>query len=241
VAGSASEQVAVAAAASAADLDAPAGEPRTEDTEVAIEPADPVDAAPGPAGPADAAPGPAGREAVKRDRRPPPRTAKRTAAVDPKAARVAKEPKDAPEAKHAGDEREGKAAGDPETDAPARDGATAAAPPPAPDVAKQAAAAPAGPRPGTVDQDGVRAVVRAHMGEIQACVGRARMEDRDLKGSVTLRIALAGNGRVRGAAVASSKGAGPGLEACLIKAVAAWSFPAPAGGVAATIRYPFSF
>jgi TonB family protein len=100
---------------------------------------------------------------------------------------------------------------------------------------------PREPRPGTVDPGAVRAVVRAHLAEIETCVARARMEDRDLKGTVVLRIALAGTGRVTGASVASSKGASPGLESCMIKAVATWPFPAPAGGAPAAIRYPFSF
>jgi TonB family protein len=100
---------------------------------------------------------------------------------------------------------------------------------------------PAGPAPGTVDASAVRAVVRAHLAEIQTCVSRARMDDRDLHGRVTMRIELAANGAVTGTSVASSSGATPSLESCMRKAVATWTFPAPAGGVTAAIRYPFAF
>jgi TonB family protein len=105
-------------------------------------------------------------------------------------------------------------------------------------VSKPATPAPV---PGTVDANEVRAVVRSHLGEIQACVSRARMDDRDLKGRVTMRIELSPSGSVTNTSVSSSSGATPSLETCMRKAVATWTFPAPAGGVAAAIRYPFAF
>jgi TonB family protein len=122
-------------------------------------------------------------------------------------------------------------------------------PAPAKREAEQPAQAPprdeepatASPKPGSVDANAVRAVVRTHLAEIQACVSRARMDDRDLKGRITMRIDISPSGSVTGTSVASSTGATPTLEACMRKAVATWSLPAPAGGVAAAIRYPFVF
>jgi len=119
------------------------------------------------------------------------------------------------------------------------DAAIAAPPPPPPPDA--AAPAPVGPKPGTVDAKGVRAVVRSHVGEISACVDRAKMENRDLTGRVTLRIHLAPTGKVTDTAVVSSTGATPPLEGCLKNAVAGWTFPAPAGNTSAAITYPFAF
>jgi hypothetical protein len=113
-------------------------------------------------------------------------------------------------------------------------------------ASQQGSAAPAvltanAPAPGTVDAGAVRAVVRAHLAEIQECVSRARMDNRDLKGRITMRIALSATGAVTATSVASSTGATPGLEACMRKVVSGWTFPAPAGGVPAAIRYPFAF
>jgi TonB family protein len=67
------------------------------------------------------------------------------------------------------------------------------------------------------------------------------MEDRDLTGKVTLRIDVSPTGRVTGTTVASSKGATSALEACMMKVVASWTFPAPAGGVSGAFSYPFAF
>jgi TonB family protein len=98
-----------------------------------------------------------------------------------------------------------------------------------------------GPRPGTVDPAGVRAVVRSHLGAIETCVSRARMENRDLAGRVVIRIDVSPAGRVTNTAVSSSTVSNASLESCMTKAVASWSFPAPAGGVAGAFSYPFSF
>jgi len=92
-----------------------------------------------------------------------------------------------------------------------------------------------------MDATAVRSVVRSHLGEITACVSRARMDDRDLKGKVQIRIDVAPTGRVTKTAVASSTGATPALETCMLRAVAGWTFPAPAGGVRGAFSYPFAF
>jgi len=119
-------------------------------------------------------------------------------------------------------------------------------PPPPPPPKKDetghgSAAKPTGPAPGTMDPAGVRAAVRARVGEVSACVARARMDDRDLTGRIVLRIDVDGSGRVTHVTVSSRTGGTPGLESCIVKAVSDWSFPAPAGGVRAAFSYPFAF
>ena len=99
----------------------------------------------------------------------------------------------------------------------------------------------AGPPPGTVDPKGVRTVARAHLGEIETCVSRARMENRDLSGRVVIQVNLSPAGRVTGTSIAKSTGASPSLEACMMKTVTAWTFPAPTGGVRGAFTYPFTF
>ena len=126
-------------------------------------------------------------------------------------------------------------------EAPTPTDAPAAEPPKPPPVDAAVPAKPVGPAPGSVDAGEVRAVVRSHLSEISSCVSRAKMENRDLAGRVTLRIDLAASGKVTSTAVSASTGATPALEACLRKAVATWTFPAPAGNTRATITYPFAF
>jgi len=113
--------------------------------------------------------------------------------------------------------------------------------PPKPKVTTTEPPKPSGLAPGTMDAAAVRSVVRSHLGEITACVSRARMDDRDLKGKVQIRIDVAPTGRVTKTAVASSTGATPALETCMLRAVAGWTFPAPAGGVRGAFSYPFAF
>ena len=105
-------------------------------------------------------------------------------------------------------------------------------------------ATPPGPAPGTVDATKVRAVVRTHVVEIQTCIERARMDDRDLKGKIVIRIGLSAEGRVTSTAIAGTTVGATATDemgSCMMKAVASWSFPAPAGHVPATISYPFAF
>jgi len=102
-------------------------------------------------------------------------------------------------------------------------------------------AAPTGPRPGTMDPKSVRAVARAHLGEIETCVSRARMENRDLAGRVVLRIDVSPAGKVTGTSIAASTGADDNLQACMQRTVASWTFPPPAGGVRGAFTYPFTF
>jgi len=109
------------------------------------------------------------------------------------------------------------------------------------DTAHAGSAAPAGPAPGTMDATKVRTVVRAHLGEVSTCVERARMDDRDLTGKITVRIDVANSGQVTRARVTASTVENHGLEDCLVRAISSWSFPAPAGGVAAAFSYPFTF
>jgi len=109
------------------------------------------------------------------------------------------------------------------------------------ETAHAGSAAPAGPAPGTMDATKVRTVVRAHLGEVSTCVERARMDNRDLAGKITVRIDVSGTGQVTRARVTASTVDHHGLEDCLVRAISSWSFPAPAGGVAAAFSYPFTF
>lgn len=121
--------------------------------------------------------------------------------------------------------------------------ATATAPPAtvAPTVASPPPPATAEIKPGTVDVKGVRATVRAHGGEVQACYDRARLEVRDLQGRISIEAAVNPVGQVTSARLTGSTVASHRLEGCLLEAFRTWTFPQPAGGVPGVLSYNFVF
>jgi serine/threonine protein kinase len=126
------------------------------------------------------------------------------------------------------------------TPAPAK----AEAPPavkPASAVAGQADVPPsARPKPASgVDPVKTQLFVRSHLGEIQRCYERGKMDEPDLKGRVTLKIFIAETGAVASATVDSSSLRSSVVESCIAATVTGWKFPAPVGGPA-VISYPFN-
>ena len=124
----------------------------------------------------------------------------------------------------------------------------AAAPPkPEPEAAKPDAVAvvpkpkPAAPAPAPTGLDPAKtqATVRSHLSEIQRCYERGKMDYPELKGKVTMRIAVSATGSVTSAAVESSSLGNSAVESCMTSAIGGWKFPAPAGGPA-IISYPFN-
>ncbi len=96
-----------------------------------------------------------------------------------------------------------------------------------------------GPKPGYLDPREVRAAVLQHIGAVQECYERGRMDNPDLAGKVILLITISPTGDVTGTKVESSTLGASSVEQCVATAVRSWTFPKPAGGVAATIAYPF--
>ena len=99
----------------------------------------------------------------------------------------------------------------------------------------------AAPTPGTMDNKGVRATIRAHSGEVQACYDRAHLERNDLRGKVVVTSTIGPQGQVLSASVANSTANSARLEQCLITAFQGWTFPSPAGGANGTVTYTFNF
>jgi serine/threonine-protein kinase len=113
--------------------------------------------------------------------------------------------------------------------------------PVAPAAAEPAPAAAPAVQPGFVDPKGVRATVRAHAAEAQACYDRAQMEKPDLKGSIAIAATVNASGDVVSAAITNATVHHPRLESCLLGAFRSWHFPAPAGGVNGPVSYNFKF
>ena len=93
--------------------------------------------------------------------------------------------------------------------------------------------------PGGVDPAKTQLVVRSHLSEIQRCYERGKMDDPDLRGRVTVRIAISANGAVSDAGIDGSTLGNGGVEGCMTSAVRSWKFPAPTAG-GAVISYPFN-
>jgi hypothetical protein len=119
-------------------------------------------------------------------------------------------------------------------------------PPPAPKPASAVAAkveAPAAVRPkpaSGVDPVKTQTFVKSHLGEVQRCYERGKMDEPDLKGRVTLKILIAETGAVTSSTVESSTLRSSVVEDCIATTVKGWKFPAPIGGPA-VISYPFNF
>ncbi len=115
------------------------------------------------------------------------------------------------------------------------------APPAGKTESRRAEPAVARPAPGTMDREATRKAVGRHLAEIRTCFERGRMDNPRLAGRVLVRIAVAPSGRVTSATIARSDVRSQQVESCIASAVERWTLPQPAGGVAATITYPFSY
>jgi TonB family protein len=104
-----------------------------------------------------------------------------------------------------------------------------------PDAANAAQAKP------TLDIAATRAAVRSQLRPVQQCYERGKMDDVNLRGSVTVRITIAANGSVANAQVVSSMLGAPEVERCITHEVARWQFPRPPGEAPVAFSYPFTF
>lgn len=92
---------------------------------------------------------------------------------------------------------------------------------------------------GKLDKDTIRAVVREHIDEIQACYQEALMRDPELVGRVVVKFVIAPDGRVRENVVTDTDFADLPMTLCIADAVTNWRFPEPADGNAVSVEYPF--
>jgi TonB family protein len=91
---------------------------------------------------------------------------------------------------------------------------------------------------GSLDQDLIRRVVRAHGPEIEACYEAALDRDAEANGIVLVAFTIGTSGEVTAATIEQSDIADRTLHACMRGAVQKWLFPRPEGG-SVEVRYPF--
>ena len=132
------------------------------------------------------------------------------------------------------------------TEAPAPTPApTAAKPQPAPAPAAAAtpasttAKAPIAHAPATtIDAVKAQEVFQLHAAEVQRCHQRAKIDNSDIRGKLTMKIMVSPTGQVLGTTVEASTLHSAALDACIANAVKGWTFP-PAVGGPATLSHVF--
>jgi hypothetical protein len=109
--------------------------------------------------------------------------------------------------------------------------APAAAPTGSPPVAR-------GPMVGTIDAAKTQEVFRVRGVDVERCHQRAKIDNSDIRGKLTMKIAISTSGQVIGTTNESSNLKDAALEACIAAAVKGWSFP-PAIGAPTLISHVF--
>ncbi len=94
---------------------------------------------------------------------------------------------------------------------------------------------------GSLAPSGVRATVQIHLREVSACYQRALLTHPGLAGKLVVEISIGADGRVKRARVKSSTLTDAAVEACVLRQIEAWRFPAPVGGGEVVVVYPFLF
>lgn len=90
----------------------------------------------------------------------------------------------------------------------------------------------------SIDRDGVRKVIRAHIGEVRACYEEGRTRHPDLEGRVVLRMVVVHDGSVESASITESTLDDVLVESCIARSALKWKF---FEGGRIVIHYPFQF
>jgi len=94
---------------------------------------------------------------------------------------------------------------------------------------------------GGLSREAVRRVIRRHVNEVRFCYEQRLAERPDLAGRVTVSLVISGTGVVQSGSVASTTLHDGPVEGCVAQTARRWTFPAPEGGGATLVNYPFVF
>ncbi len=94
---------------------------------------------------------------------------------------------------------------------------------------------------GGLAREQVEAVVRKNSGQLLYCYEKALQSNPGLRGRLTSKWIIGGNGRVKSVRIVSSSLRQAGVESCVTNAIRGWRFPKPIGGVNVDVAYPFDF
>ena len=93
---------------------------------------------------------------------------------------------------------------------------------------------------GSIGAAEVRAVARAHTEDLRRCYESALSNVDSASGRVVVRFVIDPRGKVAAANLAQNDVGIPGVGCCVVRRLAAWSFPAPKEGSYAIVEYPFT-
>ncbi|MFO0609531.1 MAG: TonB family protein [Polyangiales bacterium] len=93
---------------------------------------------------------------------------------------------------------------------------------------------------GALSSEVVRRVVRRNLGQVRACHEMGLRQNPSSSGRVTVRFVVGADGSVAASDVAASTMPDPQVASCVASVVRRWQFPAPDGGGAVTVSYPFT-
>ena len=94
---------------------------------------------------------------------------------------------------------------------------------------------------GGLAREQVEAVVRKNSGQLLYCYEKALQSNPGLRGRLTSKWVIGGNGAVKSIQVVSSSLRNRSVEGCVMNAIRGWRFPKPIGGVNVDVAYPFDF
>ncbi|MBN8614177.1 MAG: AgmX/PglI C-terminal domain-containing protein, partial [Deltaproteobacteria bacterium] len=92
---------------------------------------------------------------------------------------------------------------------------------------------------GSLSREVIRRVIRRHINEVRFCYEQELAQRPDLAGRVTVSFIISATGAVQTASVANTTLNNARVETCVAGAVRRWTFPAPDGGGAVLVNYPF--
>lgn len=94
---------------------------------------------------------------------------------------------------------------------------------------------------GSLDKRIIQKVVRQHHGELRACYEREVAKIKGLGGTITVVWLISPQGAVTKVIMKGSTMKNKNVEQCVTNAIKFWRFPAPKGGGAVQVEYPFDF
>ncbi|MBV8762230.1 MAG: AgmX/PglI C-terminal domain-containing protein, partial [Deltaproteobacteria bacterium] len=110
--------------------------------------------------------------------------------------------------------------------------------PPAPPAVEDPPIVPEPARP-AIDGATVSSVIGAHRPEVLKCFADGKKQDRAMKGTLSLQLAVDAGGKVKHIQVQSTLN-NPLVAACVVRSANAWTFPTRDGSDVATVNYPFT-
>jgi hypothetical protein len=94
---------------------------------------------------------------------------------------------------------------------------------------------------GGLEKEVIRAVVRRHLGEVQACYQALVDREPEQTGRIRTQFTIGPDGHVPTAAVVEDTLYDEGVKSCIERAIASWRFPRPVPPGPLVVIYPFSF